>query len=89
MSNNTENRGMRRTLQGKVVSDKMDKTIVVQVERIVKHPLYHKYIKRRKKVYAHDEENSAHTGDVVLVAESRPLSRLKRWRLRRIVERAK
>jgi small subunit ribosomal protein S17 len=89
MSKKTGTRGMRRTLQGKVVSDKMDKTVVVQVERIVKHPLYHKFIKRRKRVYAHDEENSAHTGDTVVVAESRPLSRLKRWRLRRIVERAK
>ena len=89
MSNQSESRGNRKTLQGKVVSDKMDKTIVVQVERTVKHPLYGKYLKRRKKFYAHDEQNSAHTGDTVIVAESRPLSRQKRWRLRTILDRAK
>jgi small subunit ribosomal protein S17 len=89
MSNRTGIRGVRKTFQGKVVSAKMDKTIVVQIERIVKHPLYEKYMKRRKKLYAHDEENTAHEGDTVVVAESRPLSRLKRWQLRQIVERAK
>lgn len=89
MSKRTGIRGVRKTFQGKVVSAKMDKTIVVQIERIVKHPLYEKYMKRRKKLYAHDEENTAHEGDTVVVAESRPLSRLKRWQLRQIVERAK
>jgi small subunit ribosomal protein S17 len=74
---------------GKVVSDKMEKTIVVEVTRIVKHPLYHKYIKRRKKLHAHDELNDAHIGDTVQIIESRPLSRTKRWRMCEILERAK
>lgn len=89
MTNTTTERGDRKTFQAKVVSDKMDKTIVVQVERTVKHPLYGKFMKRRKKFYAHDETNDAREGDTVIVVESRPLSRLKRWRLRQIVERAK
>jgi small subunit ribosomal protein S17 len=79
-----------RIISGFVVSNKMDKTIVVEVERLVKHPLYKKYIRRKKKFYAHDEQNSAGIGDKVEVAEmTRPLSKLKRWRLSRIVERAK
>jgi len=79
-----------RVISGVVVSNKMDKTIVVEVERLVKHPLYKKYIRRKKKFYAHDEQNSAGIGDKVEVAEmTRPLSKLKRWRLSRIVERAK
>jgi small subunit ribosomal protein S17 len=89
MSKRTGTRGARKTFQGKVVSAKMDKTIVVQVERIVKHPLYEKFMKRRKKLYAHDEEKEAREGDTVLVAECRPLSRTKRWRLRQVIERAK
>jgi len=89
MSLRTGQRGMRKLLTGKVVSDKNDKTIVVEVSRLVRHPLYDKYIKRRKKVHAHDERNDAHVGDTVEVVESRPLSRLKRWRLRNVLERAK
>ena len=75
-----------RTLQGRVVSDKMDKTITVKIERRVKHPVYGKYITRSSKVHAHDEENKAGTGDTVLVMESRPLSKSKSWTLVEIVE---
>ena len=77
-----------RTLQGRVVSDKMDKTITVKIERRVKHPVYGKYITRSSKVHAHDEENKAGTGDMVVVAESRPLSKSKSWTLVEIVETA-
>ena len=71
----------RRILQGTVVSDKNDKTIVVRVERQVMHPLYKKYIKRSKRYAAHDEDNRFKVGDVVRIIESRPLSRTKRWRV--------
>lgn len=77
-----------RTLQGRVVSDKMDKTITVLIERRVKHPVYGKYITRSSKVHAHDEENRAGMGDTVLVAESRPLSKTKSWILVDVVETA-
>jgi len=77
-----------RTVQGRVVSDKMDKTITVLVERKVKHPVYGKYIKRSSKVHAHDETNSAGIGDTVLVAESRPISKSKTWTLVEILETA-
>ena len=77
-----------RTLQGRVVSDKIDKTITVKIERRVKHPVYGKYITRSSKVHAHDEENKAGTGDMVVVAESRPLSKSKSWTLVEIVETA-
>ena len=77
-----------RTLQGRVVSDKMDKTITVKIERRVKHPVYGKYITRSSKVHAHDEENKAGTGDTVLVMESRPLSKSKSWTVVEIVETA-
>ena len=77
-----------RTLQGKVVSDKMDKTITVAVERRVKHPIYGKYISRTTKVHAHDEENQCKMGDTVIVRELRPLSKNKSWALLEIVERA-
>ena len=77
-----------RTIQGRVVSDKMDKTITVKIERRVKHPVYGKYITRSSKVHAHDEENKAGTGDTVLVVESRPLSKSKSWTLVEIVETA-
>ncbi|MGM0906480.1 MAG: 30S ribosomal protein S17 [Pseudomonadota bacterium] len=77
-----------RTLQGKVVSDKMDKTITVAVERRVKHPVYGKYITRTTKVHAHDEENQCKAGDTVIVRECRPLSKNKSWTLEEIVERA-
>jgi len=81
-------RGMKRQLVGMVVSDKMDKTVTVQVERLVKHRLYKKYIKRRNTFAAHDEDNSCRIGDKVLITESRPLSRMKRWRISEIVEKA-
>lgn len=79
----------RKVRVGKVISEKMNKTIVVAIERYVKHPLYHKYLKRTSKLYVHDEKNDAHEGDVVRVMETRPISRLKRWRVKEIVERAK
>ena len=91
--NNTEAagavRGERKKMRGYVVSDKMDKTIVVEVEDRVKHPLYGKVIRRTSKVKAHDEQNSAGIGDLVLINETRPLSATKRWRLVEIVEKAK
>ncbi|GAB1454761.1 MAG: 30S ribosomal protein S17 [Spirochaetia bacterium] len=79
----------KQVLQGIVVSDKMDKTIVVEIMMRKLHPLYKKYLTRSKKVKAHDEKNEAKTGDTVRVVDSRPLSRDKRWRLAEIVERAK
>jgi len=81
-------RGMRRQLVGTIVSNKMDKTVVVMVERLVKHPLYHKYIKRRAKFAAHDENNACQVGDKVLITGSRPLSKTKRWRVSEIVVKA-
>jgi len=80
-------RGQRKTRVGSVVSDRMDKTIVVSVERRFAHPLYGKQVKRHKKYYAHDEENQARTGDVVRIVETRPLSLKKRWRLTEIIRR--
>ena len=80
--------GMRRQLVGTVVSNKMDKTVVVKVERLVKSKLYHKYIRRRAKFAAHDEGNACQIGDKVVITESRPLSRSKRWRVNKIVEKA-
>ncbi|NLN65004.1 MAG: 30S ribosomal protein S17 [Clostridiaceae bacterium] len=82
-------RNLRKTRVGKVVSDKMDKTIVVAVEDNVKHPLYKKIIKRTFKLKAHDEENACKVGDKVRVMETRPLSKDKRWRLVEIIEKAK
>jgi small subunit ribosomal protein S17 len=78
----------RKTKVGRVVSDKMDKTIVVSVERLARHPLYKRVIRLTTKFKAHDEENDAHTGDTVLIEESRPLSATKRWRLIEVVARA-
>ena len=78
-------RGMRRVVTGKVVSDKMDKTISVRQERLVKHPLYGKYIRRATTYKAHDESNQARMGDVVEIAFGRPISKTKNWRLVRIV----
>ena len=82
-------RNMRKTQVGKVVSDKMDKTIVVAVEDSVKHPLYNKIVKRTVKLKAHDQNNECAVGDRVRVMETRPLSKDKRWRLVEIVEKAK
>ena len=84
-----EERNLRKTRVGKVVSDKMDKTIVVAVEDHVKHPLYKKIVKRTYKLKAHDEQNECKIGDTVKVLETRPLSRDKRWRLVEIMEKAK
>ena len=83
-----ESRGRRQTLTGLVVSDKMDKTVVVSVESTVVHPLYHRYMKRSSKFYAHDEANECAEGDRVEIVSSRPLSRLKRWRVAKILKRA-
>ena len=85
----SEQRGLRKTWQGVVVSDKMDKTIVVAITTRVRHPLYGKIVKRTTKLKAHDEENACGIGDTVRVMETRPLSRDKRWRLAEIVEKAK
>ena len=82
-------RNLRKTRTGKVVSNKMDKTIVVAIENHVKHPLYNKVVKRTYKLKAHDENNDCNIGDTVKVMETRPLSKDKRWRLVEIVERAK
>ncbi|MBD9698811.1 MULTISPECIES: 30S ribosomal protein S17 [Micrococcales] len=87
--NTTDARNQRKTRRGYVVSDKMDKTVVVEVEDRVKHPLYGKVIRRSSKVKAHDEQNSAGIGDLVVIMETRPLSASKRWRLVEIVEKAK
>jgi small subunit ribosomal protein S17 len=76
-------------LTGQVVSDRMDKTITVMVERRVKHPLYKKYMRRKSTLHAHDENNECRTGDIVSVEQCRPLSKTKSWRLQTIVERAK
>jgi small subunit ribosomal protein S17 len=84
-----EDRGYRKTRRGYVTSDKMEKTIVVEVEDRVKHPLYGKVIRRTSKVKVHDEANSAGIGDLVLINETRPLSATKRWRLVEILEKAK
>ena len=86
---NEERTGSRKTRVGKVVSDKMDKTIVVAVEDRVQHPLYKKIIKRTYKLKAHDENNECRIGDRVRVMETRPLSKDKRWRLIEIIEKAK
>jgi small subunit ribosomal protein S17 len=80
--------GMRRQLVGTVTSNSMDKTVVVLVERLVKSKLYHKYIRRRSKFAAHDEGNACQIGDKVIITESRPLSRSKRWRVNKIIEKA-
>ena len=84
-----EERNLRKTRTGKVVSNKMDKTIVVAVENNVKHPLYKKIVKRTVKLKAHDENNTCNIGDTVKVMETRPLSKDKRWRLVEVIERAK
>jgi small subunit ribosomal protein S17 len=77
-----------RTLTGRVVSNKMDKTITVMVERQVQHPLYKKIIRRRSKLHAHDEKNECGEGDLVMIEECRPLSRTKAWRLVKVMEKA-
>jgi small subunit ribosomal protein S17 len=81
-------RGRAKAREGVVVSNKMDKTVVVVVQRLVKHPMYKKYVKRRAKYKAHDEQNRCAIGDRVVITETRPLSKDKRWRVRTIVEKA-
>jgi small subunit ribosomal protein S17 len=85
MSESTE---QLRTVEGRVVSNKMNKTVTILVERQVKHPLYGKYIRRSTKLHAHDEENACHEGDVVRVTECRPLSKTKNWRVVEVITRA-
>lgn len=85
----SEQENTARSLIGRVVSDKMDKTITVLVERSVAHPIYKKYVKRSTKLHVHDEDNTCNVGDVVSVASSRPLSKTKAWKLVDIIERAK
>jgi len=84
----SEQQSSNRTLQGRVVSNKMDKTITVLVERQVQHPIYGKFIRRSTKVHAHDENNECQAGDTVIVEQCRPLSKTKTWRLVKVVERA-
>jgi small subunit ribosomal protein S17 len=82
-------RNRRKTRVGKVISDGMDKTAVVVIDRLVKHPTYKRYVRRRKKYAIHDQENQCRVGDTVRFMETRPLSKSKRWRLVEVVERAK
>ena len=89
MAETTEKQSRRATKIGQVVSTKMSKTIVVEVIMKKAHPLYKRVIAKNKKFYAHDEDNSAHVGDFVEIEETRPLSRLKRWRLKNIIQKAK
>lgn len=85
----TTERGNVKERTGKVVSVKMDKTVVVAIAKLIKHPLYGKFMRRTKKLYAHDEQNRCNVGDTVRVIETRPLSKTKRWRVTAILERAK
>jgi small subunit ribosomal protein S17 len=85
----TQERGKRKTAVGLVTSDKMDKTRRVEIPRLVRHPKYNKYIKRRTICYVHDDKNESHLGDTVEIMETRPLSKLKNWRLVRVVAKAK
>jgi len=79
----------KRMIKGIVISDKMDKTIVVKTERLVKHPIFHKYVRRHAKYKAHDENNQCKVGDTVVIIESRPISKDKRWRMLEITQKAK
>jgi len=84
-----EERALRKTRTGRVISDKMNKTVVIAIEDHVKHPVYGKIVKRTKKIHAHDENNECGIGDFVEVMETRPLSKTKRWRVTEIIEKAK
>jgi len=84
-----QERGRRKTRIGIVVSDKMDKTITVKIDRVMEHPLYKRVIRRSVRIHAHDENGDAHTGDRVKLMETRPLSKMKRWRLVEVLEKAK
>ena len=83
-----KNQGKKKQMVGTVVSNKMDKTVVILVERLVQHPLYQKYVRRRARFSAHDEGNACNIGDKVTITESRPLSRTKRWRVSEVLEKA-
>ena len=85
----TDTRGRVKTRVGVVISDRMDKTRVISVERLVQHPRYKKYVRRRTRFKAHDETNATHVGDKVMIVETRPLSRDKRWKIRTILEKAR
>jgi small subunit ribosomal protein S17 len=85
----TTDRNRRKVRVGKVVSDRMEKTVVVSIERLVKHPTYGRYVRRRTKFKVHDEKNECHVGDVIRFMETRPMSKEKRWRFVEFVERAK
>lgn len=89
MGNSETTRGVRKTRTGLVVSDKGDKTVVIEIRRLMQHPVYKKYIQRRRKFHAHDENNQCRVGDRVVIEETRPLSKLKHWRVRKILERRK
>ena len=84
-----DRRGQRKVRVGEVVSTRMDKTVVVSINRLSKHPVYKKYVRKRKKFYVHDENNECNVGDVIRFMETRPLSKLKRWRFVEFIERAK
>ena len=82
-------RGNKRTIKGVVTSSKMDKTVVVKTEHLVKHPVFHKYVRKHVKYKAHDEKNQCKVGDTVMIIETRPLSKEKRWRMLEILDKAK
>lgn len=84
----TEQKTAKRTINGRVVSNRMDKTVTIAVQRLVRHPLYGKYIRRTTKLHAHDEDNRCQLGDWVAIEECRPLSKIKSWRLVKVLERA-
>jgi len=88
MTISSKKRGQRKIRTGVVVSDKMDKTVVVEVARTVMHPVYKKYVRRRKRFMAHDEGNRCRIGDKVMIVETRPLSRNKNWRVRKVIKEA-
>jgi small subunit ribosomal protein S17 len=88
MTDSSAKRGQRKVRTGVVVSNKMDKTVVVEVSRTVIHPIYQKFVRRRKRFMAHDEQNRCQVGDEVMIVETRPLSRRKNWRVRKIVKEA-
>ena len=89
MTTETEARNRRKSRVGTVVSDRMEKTVVVSIERLVKHPVYGRYVRRRTKFKVHDEKNECHVGDTIRFMETRPISKDKRWRFVGFVERAK
>ena len=88
MTSSSDTRKQRKVRTGVVISNKMDKTVVVEVSRTVIHPVYKKYVRRRKRFMAHDEQNRCRIGDQVMIVETRPLSRHKNWRVRKIVKEA-